>query len=164
MSSRNSNLEKDLKKWFSGAERVAIAGIGNPIRMDDYVGVKIVQNLRGKVSERVMLIECETVPEGYVQQIADFKPTHVLLIDAALLDTEPGRAKLVEPEKLPDFQAYSTHVLPLRLFCEYMSEVLKTKIGLLLVEPKVTEFGEELSSELRCAAGKIAQALTRVMP
>ena len=164
MPSRERGLNEDLAKWFSGAERVVVAGIGNPIRMDDYVGVRIVQDLQGKVSERVMLIECETVPEGYIQQIIDFKPTHVLLIDAALLDMEPGRAALVEPEKLLAFPAYSTHMLPLRLFCEYVVGVLKAKIGLLLVEPKVAEFGEGLSPELTCAAGEIAQALTRVMP
>jgi len=34
-----------------------VVGVGNPIRMDDYVGVKIVQDLRGRVDiNRVMLI------------------------------------------------------------------------------------------------------------
>jgi Ni,Fe-hydrogenase maturation factor len=53
--------------------------------MDDFVGVKIVQDLNGKVSDNVYLIECETVPESYLQQIVDFNPTHILLIDAAVL-------------------------------------------------------------------------------
>ena len=79
------DIKKELKKWLSDAVRVVIAGIGNQIRMDDFVGVKIAQDLRGKISDNILLIECETVPESFVQQIIDFNPTHVLLIDAAIL-------------------------------------------------------------------------------
>jgi hydrogenase 3 maturation protease len=100
------DLEKELKKWLKNVGRIVIAGIGNPIRMDDYVGVKIAQDLRGKVSDRVMLLECETVPESYVQQILDFDPTHLLLIDAAFLGLTPGEAKLVNPEQLVGSSAF----------------------------------------------------------
>jgi len=47
--------------------------------MDDFVGVKIVKNLEGKVSDGVQLIECETVPESFLETIIEFSPTHVLL-------------------------------------------------------------------------------------
>ena len=66
MVSRDRNVEKELRTWLSCARRVVVAGVGNPIRMDDFVGVKIVRDLQGKVSERVLLIECETVPESFV--------------------------------------------------------------------------------------------------
>jgi hydrogenase 3 maturation protease len=116
------NIEKELKKWLLDARRVVVAGIGNPIRMDDFVGVKIVQDLRGKVSERVYLVECETVPESFIQQILDFKPSHILLIDAAILGLEPGDARLINPNQLMMLPAYSTHILPLRIFCEYLAK------------------------------------------
>jgi len=60
------NVQKELKAWFSEAKRVVVAGIGNPIRMNDFVGVKVIQDLWGKVSEKVYLIECETVPENFI--------------------------------------------------------------------------------------------------
>lgn len=164
MSSQRQSLEKNLKKWFSGAERVVIAGIGNPIRMDDYVGVKIVQDLRGKVSDRVMLIECETVPESYIQQIIDFKPTHVLLIDAAMLGLKPGETKLVSPSELATFPPYSTHMLPLRLFCGYIMKEVQANLGLLLVQPASVDFGEGLSLAVRNTACDIEDALGRVLP
>ncbi|MBS7653972.1 hydrogenase 3 maturation endopeptidase HyCI, partial [Candidatus Bathyarchaeota archaeon] len=56
-------VRRELKEWLSNVERIVIAGIGNPIRMDDYVGVKVINDLRGRVSNKVLLIECETVPE-----------------------------------------------------------------------------------------------------
>lgn len=161
MAKGQYDIEKELKKWLSGAEKVVVAGIGNPIRMDDFVGVKIVQGLNGKVSERVLLIECETVPEGYMKQITDFNPTHVLLIDAAVLGLKPGEARLTDPEKLMSFPAFSTHLLPLRIFCEYVEATTKAKIGLFLIEPQKTDFGEGLTSKMMTAAEKITEALQK---
>lgn len=157
------NVKKELKKWLSDAERVVIAGIGNPIRMDDFVGVKIVQDLRGKVSDNVLLIECETVPESFVQQIIDFNPTHVLLIDAAILASKPGESRLINPEQLTGYPAFSTHMLPLRIFCEYLAKTTTAEIALLLIEPKKTDFGEGLTDEINGSAQNIVNALLEVL-
>lgn len=161
MTKRNYDVKKELKKWFSGAEKVVIAGIGNPIRMDDFVGVKIVQDLRGKVSDRVYLIECETVPESFIQQITDFNPTHILIIDAAILGMKPGESRLIKPEQLTMFPAFSTHMLPLRIFCEYLAKTTKAKIALLLIEPKKVDFGEGLTPEVEATAQSVVNALLK---
>lgn len=157
-------VEKKLKEWFSNAKRVVVAGIGNPIRMDDFIGVKIVRDLQGNVSEKVLLIECETVPESYMQQIVDFNPSHVLLIDAAVMGLEPGEYRLVKMEHLKVFPAISTHMLPLRIFCEYVANTTEAKIVLLLIEPKQTDFGEGLSQEVAAAEQKIITSLKSVLP
>ena len=153
------DVEKDLRNWFAGAKRVVIAGIGNPIRQDDFVGTKIAQDLLGMVSENVRLIECETVPESYLLDIEEFKPTHVLLIDAALLDIAPGEACLISPEQVAGFSAVTSHVLPLRVFSEYLKQTTGAKIALLLIQPKNVEFGEGLTLELQVAAERIAGLL-----
>jgi hydrogenase 3 maturation protease len=158
------SIQQELSRWLGKAERVVLAGIGNPIRKDDFVGVKVVENLRGKVSKKVFLVECETIPESYIQQIIDFNPTHVLLIDSAVLGSKPGESELVEPEKLTTAPAFSTHMLPLRIFCEYLSKTIKAKIALLLIEPEDTDFGEGLSPQVDAAAQKITKALLSVLP
>jgi hydrogenase 3 maturation protease len=159
-----SKLEKELKPWLSGAERVVIVGIGNPIRMDDYVGVKIVQHLQGKVSEKVYLIECETAPESYIHEIVNFNPTHILIVDAALLNAKPGEAKLFSPNVLENFPAFSTHILPLRVFCDYLAGTTGAKIVLLLIQPKNTDFGEGLSPEVEVSAEEVSKTLLAVLP
>jgi len=163
VTSENYNIRRELKKWFLDAERVVVAGIGNPIRMDDFVGVKIVQDLQGKVSDKVYLIECETVPESFLQQIIDFNPTHVLLIDAAILGLKPGESRLIKPEQLTNLPAFSTHMLPLRVFCEYLTKTTKAKIALLLIEPKKTDFGERLTSEVEVSARETAKTLLKLL-
>ncbi len=162
--SLEGSFEKKLRDWFSGAERVVVAGIGNPIRMDDFVGVKVVRDLQGKVSEKVLLVECETVPESFLQQIVDFKPSHVLLIDAAVMGLEPGDCRLVKPEHLRVFPAISTHMLPLRVFCDYLAKTVGAEIALLLIEPKNTDFGEGLSREVKATAERIVKFLLSILP
>jgi hydrogenase 3 maturation protease len=153
-----------LVGWLSNAEKVVVAGIGNPLRMDDFVGVKIVQDLCGKVSKKVYLIECETTPESFIQQIIEFDPTHVLIIDAAILGLNPGRSKIVNAEQLETFSAFSTHMLPIRIFCEYLSQATKAKIALLLLEPKSTDFGEGLTLEIEKTAKHLTNLLMKTLP
>jgi len=157
------DIKKELKKWLSDAVRVVIAGIGNQIRMDDFVGVKIAQDLRGRISDNILLIECETVPESFVQQIIDFNPTHVLLIDAAILASKPGESRLINPEQLTGYPAFSTHMLPLRIFCEYLAKTTTAEIALLLIEPKKIDFGEGLTDEINGSAQNIVNALLEVL-
>jgi hydrogenase 3 maturation protease len=157
------NIQDALKKWFADPERVVVAGIGNPIRRDDFVGVKIVQDLTGKVSDKVHLFECETVPESFMEEIVDLKPSHVLLIDAAVLGLKPGETRLVFPEQVADFPAITTHVLPLRIFCEYIANMTKAKIALLLIEPKNTEFGEGLTLDVQAAAEESVNILRKLL-
>jgi hydrogenase 3 maturation protease len=160
---KKPDIATELKDWLAGAKRVIIAGIGNPIRSDDFVGTKIAQDLQGKVSENVCLLECETVPESYLLDIDEFNPTHVLLIDAAFLGLNPGEASLVDVEKVSNFPAITTHVLPLRIFCEYVKQTTGAKIALLLIEPKYVEFGEGLSAEVQGAAEQITGLLLELV-
>ena len=152
-------IEKELANWLTGAKKVVIAGIGNPIRSDDYVGLKIVEQLKGKLLETVCLLECETVPESYLLDIEEFNPTHVLLIDAAFLGLNAGEASLVDAEKIEDFSAITTHLLPLRIFCDYVKQATGAKIALLLIEPKSMEFSEGLTAEVQAAAERLTKIL-----
>ena len=163
MTKGKYDFQKELKKWLANHGKVVIAGIGNPIRMDDFVGVKIVQDLQGKVPENVHLIECETVPESFMDEIVELKPSHVLLIDAAVMELKPGEVRLFDAEKVTSFPAISTHMLPLRVFCEYITQLTGAKIALLLIEPGNTEFGEGLTPEVQEAAEKITQSLLKFL-
>lgn len=158
-----SEVYRQLKDWLNGAERVVLAGIGNPIRSDDYVGTKIAKQLEGKLSKNVQLIECETVPESFILEIEEFKPSHVLLIDAAMLNLEAGEARLVVPEHVAGFSAVSSHMLPLRVFSDYIKESTGAKVALLLIQPKNVEFGETMTGELEAAAKQIEGLLVDLL-
>jgi hydrogenase 3 maturation protease len=152
-------IEQQLTEWFRDAKGVVVAGIGNPIRQDDNVGLRIVEAMQGKVRADVCLLECGTVPESYVLDIEESKPSHVLLIDAAVLGHKPGEASLILPEALPNYSAVSSHMLPLRLFCEYIQKTTNSKIALLLIEPQSFGFGEGLTLPVEKSAKKLVLVL-----
>lgn len=156
-------IERELQEWFSGAHRVVIAGIGNSLRRDDFVGVKIVRDLQDSVSSSVYLIECETVPENFIEPIVRFNPSHVLIIDAALLNLKTGSSKLLSSKQLMERQVVSTHALPLRIFCEYLARATNAKIALLLIQPGDTSFGEGLTREVQNTADRMARLLSRFL-
>jgi hydrogenase 3 maturation protease len=157
------SIEKDLAKWFAGAKKVVIAGIGNPIRSDDYVGLKIIEQLKDKLPQSVLLIEAETVPESYLSDIEEFCPSHVLLVDAAFLSLKPGQAGLFDAETVENYSAITTHLLPLRVFCEFVKQATGAKIGLLLIEPAYIEFGEGLTVEVESAAKQLTEILVKLL-
>jgi len=158
------DIEHSLTEWLIGAERVVVAGIGNPFRRDDFVGVKIVRKLKNKVSNSVFLIEAETIPESFMQQITDFKPTHILLVDAAIINKEVGTAHLAETKQLMRTTSISTHTLPLRIFCDYLTQTTGAEIALLVIQPQDTTFGEGLTPKLKQTANNLAASLHKILP
>ena len=161
---QNADIESSLKEWFSGADRVVVAGIGNPFRRDDFVGVEIVRNLQNKVSESVFLIEAETVPESFMDPITKFKPTHILIIDAGIMNQKPGTSKLADPTQLMRKTSISTHTLPLRIFCDYLTETTAAKIALLIIQPQDASFGEGLTPKLKQTAKNLTTLLQKLLP
>lgn len=157
-------VEGELRSWLSKAEKVVVVGIGNPLKSDDFVGVRVVRELKKKLFlNQVLLIECETVPESFMQPIIDFNPSHILLVDAALIGLKPGASKLVDSSQIVSFPAVSTHALPLRIFCEYLEKMIKAKIALLAIQPKSVEFGEGLSVEVEKSAKHLTDILVRIL-
>mgnify|MGYP001141535151 CR=1 FL=1 len=155
-------LGQELQSWLRNASRVVVAGVGNSLRRDDSVGLKVVEHLFGRVSTSVRLIQCETVPESFVESIAEFKPSHILVIDAAMIGRNAGAAVLVELTKaIPP--AVSTHALSLELFFEYLRNMVVADIRLLAIQPENTEFGESLTPRVEEASRNIAGLLVQVL-
>ena len=155
---------KKILNWFSNAKNIVIAGVGNPLRRDDSVGVEVIKKLHNKVSTKVFLIQCETVPESFMQPIIDFNPSHIMVIDAGLLGLPPGSIKMIESKELSVTPAISTHSLPLKIFCKYLQQTTSSKIALLIIQPKETGFGEGLTDELLKTSDYVTNFLLKILP
>jgi Ni,Fe-hydrogenase maturation factor len=70
---------------------------------------------------------------------------------------------LFDAEKVTGFSPISTHFLPLRIFCEYITQLSGAKIALLLIEPSNTDFGEGLTTEVASAGKRILENLLSIL-
>ena len=156
------SLEAYLAKFFEERGKAVIIGVGNPLRGDDGVGMKILEYLEDMDLPDVMLLNTETVPEAFTGKVSEYEPTHVLLVDAANFRGEPGDAKLISSAQIGG-TAVSTHSLPLTIFITYIEKTLDVKVKLLGIQPKRIEFYTEMTPELEEASKKISEILIKIL-
>jgi hydrogenase 3 maturation protease len=156
-------LAGGLRDYFGdGDNRVFLVGVGNPMRADDGVGPKIIELLQKRLLENVMLINAETVPEAFTGKVEKYKPTHVMLIDAANFRGQVGEARLITGAQIGG-QALSTHSLPLTLFISYIEKSIDVPVILLGIQPKTIDFDMPMSREIEEAAVSIADTLIQIL-
>jgi hydrogenase 3 maturation protease len=156
-------LELELREYFGEEKkRVVLIGVGNPMRGDDGVGVKIIELLNDKGMPDVLLLNTETVPEAFAGKVSEFMPTHILILDAANFHGKPGEVRLITTEQIGG-QAISTHSLPLNIFISYVKNEVGVESMLLGIQPKRIEFFTEMTDEVREAAEKVAETLYYIL-
>ncbi|MEM2994692.1 MAG: hydrogenase maturation peptidase HycI [Candidatus Bathyarchaeia archaeon] len=155
-------LENTLKKWLKGYRKLAILGVGNPMRGDDALGIEILKLLKNKVPKNVKLMNCETMPENFTGKIRRFKPSHVLLIDAAHFGAKTGEAKLFMPKEISGL-VLSTHAMPISLLAETIQKSVGASVMLLGIQPKTVNFGEKLSPETQKAIEETAKIIVEIL-
>jgi hydrogenase 3 maturation protease len=156
-------LELKLREYFGEEEkRVVLIGVGNPMRSDDGVGVKIIELLEEKGLPDVLLLNTETVPEAFVGKVSEFKPTHILILDAANFHGKPGEVRFITSEQIGG-QAISTHSLPLNIFISYVKSDVGVEAMLLGIQPKRIEFFTEMTEEVKRTAEEVADTLYAIL-
>lgn len=154
---------KALAEWVKISKRLVILGVGNPLRGDDGVGVKILESLKVE-SQRVKVINCLQVPENYLGEVIDFKPDKVLFIDG--IDAGLPAGELIFTESLDDRRInliLSTHGIPLNVSASYIRASVGASAALLGVQVSSIGFGEGLTREVEDAAKSISAILSKLL-
>ena len=156
-----SMLEEGLRRFISGAKRVAVLGIGNDLRTDDGLGPFIVAGLN--LQHPDLIVEnVGSVPEAFARPLADFGAERVIMVDAADMRKPAAHIDLITKERIGGI-TISTHSMPLSLLMMYLEQETGGKTVLLGVQPKSIVFGEGLTPEVRLAAQKVIRILRRVL-
>ena len=165
-----------LKAALRQARRIAVVGIGSDLRGDDCAGLLVIRELRTALGRtrpvRIRLFDGGTAPENLTGEILRFKPSHILLVDAADLGLQPGAVKLIAPDKIAGMSG-STHVLPLKILADYLTQSLPCpaniagqsqaggQVVVIGIQPGRTDFGAAVSREIKLAARRLALAILR---
>jgi hydrogenase 3 maturation protease len=103
-----------------------------------------------------------TAPENFTGEIKRFKPSHLLILDAADTSAKPGTIDLISPEVVGGV-SFSTHMMPLKIMVDYMNQSIKCKTMIIGIQPKVLKFGSTPSKVVITSAKEVAQAILSIM-
>lgn len=158
-------LEKTLMHYLSSG-RIVIACIGSPLRMDDRAGLLVYEGLRDIDSERVRVVECVYGLENCINEILEFRPEKLLLIDAVYVeDAEPGSIILSSIENIRDgVWIATTHNIPVKLVLEtIISQTPVKEIYVLGIVVENTGFGEEVSPHVSRGVNRVISIIRSII-
>lgn len=154
-------MVSDISSFFSGMSKVVVVGIGSELRGDDAAGVLVARNLRKRVkSPNVLIIDAGVAPESFTSQIKKFKPSHVILIDAADFGADPGAVVFTDSTAAVG-QSISTHRLPLSVLSDYLRSQTSAKVFIVGIQPSGAEIGGKMSEKVAGAVEEVTEALAK---
>jgi hydrogenase 3 maturation protease len=145
------------------ARRLVIIGVGNFMRADDFAGSLVAKKLMsrfGQVAHRLLILDTKDSPENFTKEVRAFEPDTVVFVDSAVMGCPPGTIRMISLDETR-YPYFSTHNLPLRLLTPVMGDVESS--FLIGIEPRTTEFGEQMSEEVKAACSHAAEAIYRVV-
>lgn len=131
-----------------------LLGVGNTLLSDDGAGIYVAESFE---KDGWSSYNCGTAPENFTSIIRRENPETLLIVDAARMGLSPGEVRQIPEEKISDV-SFGTHQLPLSQLTAYLKEYAK-KIVIIGIEPKTTDFGEEISPEIKDACGKLLEMI-----
>ena len=143
----NASVKRVLTSFIREHDRIAIVGLGNEYRTDDGVGIASIRLLENEVVGRidgVALFDGDRNLVCCLSDIEKFKPSGLLLLDAANLEMKSGTVLALAGNQITE-QRISTHENNLGLAIAYIKMTLpECKILFVGIQFESLEMSEEL--------------------
>ena len=161
-------LADSLSTWLTGCTRLSVMAVGSRLRGDDAAGLLTTVLLRRQLARRraameVLLVAGDTAPENVTGQIKHFRPTHLLILDAADTGRTPGHIDQVDPNSLSSNLSANSHSLPIKMVIEYIHHYAPCAVTIVGIQPQSIRFGERVNLPVRTACRQLAGLLAGVM-
>ena len=128
-----------------------IIGLGNHLCGDDYIGLRIIEELRGKnLPSSVKLIDAGADAFSVLEHLIEKEP--VLLVDCAMINKEPGTFvkfdvnKSILKQKLDNVSLHGFSFAEVYSMAQKMGPVAPCLI--IGIQPRSVEFNTPLSDEV----------------
>lgn len=165
------SLKSLLQSSLDGARKVAVLGVGSELRGDDQAGLLVVDKLNDKCKKEGSFPQLElfkgfTAPENVTGEIKKYAPSHLIVVDAADVGSEPGTIEVIDPD-LVGGVSFSTHMMPMKIVMDYVNESMQCKMMIIGIQPKCLEFLAPVSREVRTSVRQVVagiEAIVRQIP
>ncbi len=147
------SFESQLESFLSNSEKLIVLGVGNDLKCDDGVGPFIIKRLKEEdiEDENLIFINAETVPENFTGKLRKENPTHIIIVDACLMNGNPGDMQIVDKDDFSNI-GISTHSMSLSYFVKYLEKGNDFKIIFVGIEPESLDYGENLTENVEKTA------------
>lgn len=160
----DANWQPRLRQILASAlptAKVAMVGVGHPMRGDDFVGSFIVKALMKKIrTDKAVLFDAEDGIEWMISKIAECNPKHLILLDACQMNASPGEVALM-PLAETNYPFFTTHAIPMKLLASKLLPSVETWI--LAIEPDRMGLNESLSPTVLAAANSISNLVAATL-
>lgn len=113
-------LLKKLLIKLKLAKKIVFIGIGEEKLSDDGVGPYIISELLNYSSDRYLFINAGIDPMSRINDIMQFRPSHLVLIDTCTLNKPPGTVAIIERENIKESVPISSHTIPIHIVVDLL--------------------------------------------
>ena len=147
------NISEGLKSITKESKPVII-GMGNDINADDGIAPHIIREL-GELKFFITL-DVGTLPENFTKKIAEMCPSHIIILDAAMIEGQPGTTEIVEPG-IVDEVIFTTHHIPLSYTIQRLKAMCGAEVIIIGIKPKILDTGMPMTPAVIEAGDEIVQ-------
>lgn len=155
LSGEKVTFESQLASFLEGYDKLIVLGVGNELKCDDGIGPFIIKKLKEDNIEdkrRLLFIDAQTVPENFTGKIRKESPSHLIIVDACLMGSEPGDVKIVDKDDFAGI-GISTHSMSLSFFVRFLEQGNEDlKIIFVGIEPESMDYADMPSEKVEKAA------------
>ena len=138
-------LQKLLDR-LKGANKVVFMGIGEEKLSDDGVGPYIISELLKYTNEKFLFMNANIDPMSRIDQIVDFQPSHLVILDTCTYNGPPGTVAILERENIAEYVPISSHVLPIHVVIDLIIEkITNLSVFMIGIVPESLEGFTELT-------------------
>ena len=99
-----------------------------------------------------------SVPANFTGLIKKINPSHIILIDASLMNKEAGEINIVNKDNIVDI-SISTHSMSLSYLIKYLQLEKEYNILFIGIEPEIMDLSFELSSKIKDSSDMLVKLL-----
>jgi len=140
--------------------KTAIIEIGNPLKKDDNIGNLLIEKLSKEIKDKnFVFIKAYQTPENYLSPLKKEKPEMIYILDAVEFKGTTGEVKVFSLNDI-SLNTITTHNIPVTVYKNYFPDATIKIIG---IKVKDTNFGEELSKEIKNKFDEILKEVKKII-
>lgn len=152
--------EDNANEFFDNVIDINTGNIPLDEGIDSYlneINVDVNESLVERLN-KTFLINGGSVPENFTGLIKKINPSHIILIDASLMNREAGEINIVNKENIVDI-SISTHSMSLAYLIKYLQLEKEYNILFIGIEPEIMDLSFELSPKIKNSSNILIKLL-----